>query len=324
MARVAPPFRLGIGGVSRWAIEAAFAYSDRDSIPLLVMVTESQVGDTGYVANLEQTGEIVDELVARYPAAKVTIGRDHLVARDVGRIGRDEILAHCDRLFSIGFKFIHLDLGEVDCEMRTKLRFAADVVERLRAMAGELIVELSLTPDDDAAHAVDLIDVLGDINEVAPDYLVLPTGSLVLDGAQSGTFDSMLVAPIARKIHAQGVATKEHNADYLSAPQLALRVGSIDAFNIAPELGVLQTTMTLESARRFDLDVRPFLEVAFASRRWERWAGNSRSMNERAILAGHYAFRSSEYEELFAEISSRSPFVSELSAALHKVIRRYL
>jgi hypothetical protein len=103
-----------------------------------------------------------------------------------------------------------------------------------------------------------------------------------------------------------GVCIKAHNTDYLSSESLRWypRLG-IHSANVAPEFGVAETRALLAVLEENGLQrlADRFLEIAFVSRRWEKWmlAESRASDRERSIIAGHYVFADPAFRELKAE-----------------------
>jgi hypothetical protein len=132
-----------------------------------------------------------------------------------------------------------------------------------------------------------------------PEFYVVQTGSLIKEINQVGSFDTNTVKSISELLHRKGLKLKEHNADYLSFDDLKLRQ-DVDAINIAPMLGVLQTSYVLHRSVVHGFDTTPFLNRAYESKRWKKWLHKNTADNKYlcALTAGHYVFTSDEYKGL--------------------------
>jgi tagatose-1,6-bisphosphate aldolase non-catalytic subunit AgaZ/GatZ len=72
--------KLGIGPMSEEIIEAAFLYSETNSVPLMLISSKNQIDwDAGYVNNwnTKQYSSYVAEMKKKYPKAQIFVCRDH-------------------------------------------------------------------------------------------------------------------------------------------------------------------------------------------------------------------------------------------------------
>ena len=90
-----------------------------------------------------------------------------------------------------------------------------------------------------------------------------------------------------------GVLSKEHNSDYLDINNLKSRFNEgLDAVNIAPELGQIQTQVYLENTSK-DL-FEEFFKQCLMSKKWIKWVDSSfdpyKNKKELILTCGHYVF----------------------------------
>jgi tagatose-1,6-bisphosphate aldolase non-catalytic subunit AgaZ/GatZ len=153
-----------------------------------------------------------------------------------------------------------------------------------------------------------------------PSFVVIQCGTRVMETRNVGSFDTPV--RVADELPAEiqlpkmieicnryGILMKEHNTDYLSdeALQWHPRLG-IHAANVAPEFGVTETRALVSVLEDNDLSklVERFLQLAYDSRKWDKWMLNNSSATDRdrSIIAGHYVFSKPECAELKAEASA--------------------
>jgi hypothetical protein len=106
-----------------------------------------------------------------------------------------------------------------------------------------------------------------------------------------------------------GCYLKEHSADYLSSPSIALRAElGIRAVNVAPEIGVAETNALLLSMRQLgcEREREEFHQIALRSGCWKKWMcdGSRATDDERVLIAGHYCFSDPAVKELKARVAS--------------------
>jgi hypothetical protein len=130
------------------------------------------------------------------------------------------------------------------------------------------------------------------------------------------------------------VLMKAHNTDYLSNEALSFypRLG-IDAANIAPEFGVIESKKILELMGELKLTSLKdsFVKLSLDSNKWKKWMIKDSKANnyEKAIISGHYVFsdkRFTEIKENLAEIlKKRNQNLDKiLKEAIKSSIIRYL
>jgi len=154
-----------------------------------------------------------------------------------------------------------------------------------------------------------------------PLFAVVQTGTKVMERRNVGSLDApyringqlpaeIFIPRVLSMLAEFGVMLKQHNTDYLSTEVLKWHpMLGIHAANIAPEYGIEESLgfiELLEAERCNDLAER-FLEIAYATNKWEKWMvpGSKASDRERAIWAGHYVFSDPEFLVLKEEANAR-------------------
>ena len=139
-----------------------------------------------------------------------------------------------------------------------------------------------------------------------PKFIVLQTGTKVLETRNVGSFDSplrikneiaseILIPYMINICHKYNIILKQHNTDYLSDDFLSWmpKLG-IGAANVAPEFGVVETTALLKITKKYSLISyrEQFIEKSYNSHKWKKWMipNSSASDFDKAIIAGHYVF----------------------------------
>ena len=120
-----------------------------------------------------------------------------------------------------------------------------------------------------------------------------------------GGFDVERCKNMVNVCHKHGLLSKEHNGDYLSNEAVSLRFNSgLDAINIAPEFGVLETNTILNHLSEEQID--KFYKTCYESNKWVKWVPDDFNPheNKRAIVSicGHYVFNTPTVKELKSQI----------------------
>ena len=176
-----------------------------------------------------------------------------------------------------------------------------------------------------------------------PSFVVVQTGTRVMETCNVGTFDCpiRIVDELPAEIQVPKMIdickrfkmfVKEHNADYLTDEALAWhpKLG-IHSANVAPEFGVSETrafVRLLSEHRQYKL-VDEFMEIAHASRKWEKWMlpNTTATDTDRAIIAGHYIYSDARFIEIKEKAQQELKGINideYLKAQVSKSIMRYL
>ncbi|MEX0717349.1 MAG: hypothetical protein WD066_12215 [Planctomycetaceae bacterium] len=335
---------LGIGVTSVNCVDAAVGIADEFDLPLMLIASRRQVDACdlggGYV-NRWCTEEFARYVRARDHRRNVTLARDHggpwQRDSDLESASADEAMAAARFSFEIdiasGFELIHLDpvrhLGQNGTDRIERYiertialhEFCHAAAHRAgRAIGIEIGTEecpIGDAPPRDVARILDGVVAHCDRERLPrPRFMVVPCGTKVMETRNVGPL-STLPSPegdeppdddlrdLIARCHAAGVAVKAHNADYLPDARLGWFIEhEIDAVNVAPEFGVVETRALLATLRRAGCDAlaERFLELAFASRKWEKWMLPDSDADDvaRAIIAGHYVYSTPEFAEIIA------------------------
>ena len=159
-------------------------------------------------------------------------------------------------------------------------------------------------------------------------FLVGQTGSLIKEIYQVGEFENEIAKNLVKLSKKYGVYLKEHNCDYIDKDQIIERkqIG-INAINVAPELGYIQTRTTLFLANKFGIkeDLNNYKKLVLGGKKWKKWIYSPSMNNSNKILcAGHYHFSSQEYKLLINEINKFVNFKKFLKKILFKNLEKFL
>jgi hypothetical protein len=121
------------------------------------------------------------------------------------------------------------------------------------------------------------------------------TGLDLANMRNTGTFDAKRLAKFVDVCKRFNVASKEHNGDYLTeGMQLKQRFDiGLDAINIAPEFGQIETEWYLNACKReSDLLHQTLFDICYTSNKWSKWVSkhNSSELTKDSYIrmAGHY------------------------------------
>ena len=157
-------------------------------------------------------------------------------------------------------------------------------------------------------------------------FIVCQTGSLVKSVFQIGQFDIESVKIMKKIAQENGLLLKEHNCDYLNLEQIQLRRQyGINAINIAPELGAIQSNLTYNISKelRLDKDIDKFRKLVLKKEKWKKWNYNNENNLIKFYSAGHYHFSSKIYKNLLYKINKKVNFQKRLDKSIENNLLRY-
>jgi hypothetical protein len=103
-----------------------------------------------------------------------------------------------------------------------------------------------------------------------------------------------------------GKKSKEHNGDYLSVDEYKLRFDlGMDAINIAPQFGQLETLCYLEEMGD---DIEDYYKICYESKQWEKWVDKDfdpeDNKKELIKICGHYVLSDKKFLKLKPDIDT--------------------
>jgi hypothetical protein len=321
---------LAIGPMSSEVIESVYDYSHSNNTPLMLIASKNQIDyNGGYVNNWNTRDykESLNTFKLAYPGANVKICRDHCGPGFNGVYDLDDVYNTIQSDIENDFDLIHIDFCHFQGSKKDLIKETIYAIQYAQKINSSIQFEIGT---DEIGKPVDLKMVQKEIEifleYCQPLYYVVNTGSLVKEDKQVGTFNASLVKKAHKLLGSYHIGLKEHNADYLSIEQIQLRNGLVNALNIAPQMGVVQTKKIIELAKYYKIDYHEFLNHSFNSEKWTKWIYDTHPSEKEklAILAGHYNFSSDSYQLLYKELSQRTNIHQILLDTLKETIHEYV
>lgn len=338
MLRAARKPLVGIGPMSRNCVDTIYRYSHEQETPILMIASRRQIETArlgrGYVNNwtTEEFSAYLRPLKERWNRSRVVVCRDHGGPWQGGawektlslKEAMNNALTNYCADIDTDFDLLHIDpsvtVGE-PLELETIVERAQELFVKCQEHADrkgkKIMYEIGTEEIDgkttDPASFEGFLKSIRDFcvrNTLpTPVFIVGQTGSRIKEMRQLGNFTESNTRKLIQICELYGVLLKEHSADYLSEHQLSLRrkIG-VHALNVAPELGVIESKAFMEfceKEKRPELVAR-FLELALASKRWDKWVIDERHISDydKALIAGHYVFATPEFQKLRAELDT--------------------
>lgn len=326
--------RLAIGPMSSEVIEAIFRISHYKRKELMIIASKNQIDHSGGYVNNWTTKEFMDfikKMKETYLYSNIKICRDHC---GPGFNGNDDLLDTYKTIetdIANGFDLIHIDFCHFKGTKEERFEESKKAIQYCYELNPRILIEIGT--DENAGINFGFINLQEIEKEIdfflqfcKPEFYVVQTGSLIKEINQVGNFNSLFMKEISSLLKTKGIKLKEHNADYLSKEEIKKREGIIDAMNIAPQVGVIQTLITLNKCLVYGINFDNFLEEVYAGGKWRKWLNNNTAENKFlcCVIAGHYHFASENYKRLIEKLNEREDIKETIINRIIEVIDHYV
>jgi hypothetical protein len=323
--------KLGIGPMSPQIVEAVFSYSQEKGEPLMLIASKNQIDhDGGYCGNWNtlQYGEYIGKMKQKYQQAKVFVCRDHC-GPGFKNDELEDVYKTIDADLENGFDLIHVDFCHFKGSYEQILEESKKAITYILKRKPQILLEVG-TDENTGAFLNNLKKIENEMNFFSSfaslHFFVCQTGSLVKEVEQVGGFNKKFLGQVRKLADKYQVGLKEHNCDYIEESEIKKRKGLVDAVNVAPQFGVIQTSITLQKAYTYGIDPSEFLTTAYQSGKWKKWLHKSNLDNKFlcSLVAGHYVFSSNAYQKLYEKICRHENLTQVIINELSKNFDLYL
>lgn len=315
-------YKIGVGPMSHEIIKAIKAYDK----PLMVVASRNQVDyNSGYVC---KTAELAESFKSH---KSILLCRDHcgpyFSDRDK-KLTLSESLEECKKTIDsdilAGFSLIHVDVSRIT---HHQLEYAEELIDFALSRNPDIMLEFGSEDNTGEGLGPSLARIDEQLEFISKyknvKFFVTQTGSFT-QHKQMGTFDVETNHTVVQRVHEAGFKFKEHNADYLTRKEVLKRTeAGVDAMNIAPQLGAVQTKI-LKALAKDNKEWYEFSKRVYDSEIWKKWLPRDVENKELAVIVGgHYYFNTIEYSRLMNTID-RDEFSNKVQTAMFKVFDTYI
>jgi hypothetical protein len=131
-------------------------------------------------------------------------------------------------------------------------------------------------------------------------YAVIQSGTALKGNENIGVYNNERLNQMIKVVKKHGLTSKEHNGDYI--PDHVLRdkfKNGLEAINIAPEFGQLETNIILEKIKNNTELFNAFYKMCLDLKRWVKWVQEDfdpeKNQLELINICGHYSFSTKEF-----------------------------
>lgn len=303
-----------IGPMSKNVVDAILEFIDESGNQIGLIPSRRQIEfDGGYVNNW------TTEQFSSYINGRAIIKRDH-AGPGQGYLeddGYKSLREDCKYL-----NMIHIDPWKKYSKYEEGLRWTIKMIEFCEAHSSdnlyyEVGTEQAIRRFGTEQLDKFMLDLKGHLNKNVFErikYLVIQSGTSLKGNENTGRYNSLLLKMMVAIAKKYNKLTKEHNGDYLPSTLIKEKFSlGLDAINIAPEFGQIETKTYLEkinSSKPELLDI--MYKICYKSKRWEKWVDDSfiPEQNKEVLIniCGHYILADSEF---LRDIKSNFPDVDK-------------
>jgi tagatose-1,6-bisphosphate aldolase non-catalytic subunit AgaZ/GatZ len=333
---------MGIGPMSKNTVDSVIEITNVLKTPIQLIASRRQIEceelGGGYV-NGWTTETFAQYVKERDKSGSIMLCRDHGgpwqgTGEEKLSAGKamDRACISYEADIRAGFNVIHLDPSLRDRPLATIKKDVRKLLEHCEAVSGSDKIVYECGTEETNGKTTDtkaFADFVAFSQTLSPKirYVVGQTGTLVKETRNVGIYDPAKARELVGICNQHGVMLKEHNLDYATEKVLRdHREAGIHSVNIAPEFGVIETTKLLDllATHKLKKERKRFIEIAVASKKWEKWAVSELSDEEKAVIAGHYVYQVPEVQDIRAALNEKMYLDDVLKTEIGIRVLKYL
>lgn len=299
--------KLYLGPMSKNIVDAAIEFSNEDNIPLGFCASRRQIDFTGgYVNNW--TTEHFSNYVKMHTS-------NILVCRDHGGPGQGS--KNDDGFDSFLCDSYYMDIIHIDPWVKYKtiddiVNKTVEAMTLCNSINSKLLYEVGteqairrISSDELSTFLHNLKTRLGDALFGRIIYAVIQSGTSLKEDKNTGEYDAERLKRMIAVCQKYNVFSKEHNGDYLSGKIIREKFNlGLDAINIAPEFGLIETTCILDRLSDDDLLFDEVHKLCYNSGKWKKWVDDNfdpfADKRQLIKICCHYIFSNKRFKEIMS------------------------
>jgi fructose/tagatose bisphosphate aldolase len=299
-----------IGPMSKNVVDTIIEFCNKTNNSIGLIPSRRQVEwNGGYVNNWNT--HTFSEYVNR-KTSFITLQRDHS-GPGQGQSddnGISSLIEDCKYL-----NLIHIDPWKKYSKYEKGLEWTIDMIKLCNAINPNLEYEVGTEEAIRRFESSELDQFLKDLKTyLSPKlftkikYLVIQSGTSLKGTTQTGEYDSDRLKNMIAIAKKYNLLTKEHNGDYIPVSIIIEKFNlGLDAINIAPEFGLIETQTYLDNIKE-DSILDKFFNICYESKKWVKWVNEDFDPFTNKIdlikICGHYVLSTPQF---LSEIKSNFP-----------------
>ena len=293
--------------MSKNVVDSIIQFSGEENASIGLIPSRRQVEYFGgYVNNWTTRGFI--EYV-RSNSSNIVLERDH--SGPLQGYEEDDGLDSLKADAELGFDLIHVDpfkkhfhLEDALIETMNNIKFCNSINPNCLYEVGTEEAIRKYSPLQLDLFLNYLQHDLGELFEKIK-FAVIQSGTKLESGKNIASLDEERCRRMVDVCKKHGLRSKEHNGDYITESDIKARFDiGLDAINIAPEFGGIETSCILQAIKETNKEdlFNTFYKLCYDSNRWRKWFPRdfSPENNKEQLIrvCGHYVFATDEFLEI--------------------------
>jgi len=206
------------------------------------------------------------------------------------------------------FDIIHIDPWKFTQDLQLAATLTAFYIKRcLNAVNSDLFFEVATEQSIRKFESVELDLFLLDLQSKLTEkefskilYCVIQSGTSLKGNNNTGAYNKERLVRMVNVCKKYGKLSKEHNGDYLPVNLIKEKMDfGLDAINIAPEFGLIETNAILDEIGNNEYLFDCFYNMCFNSYKWTKWVDSSFQPDIKRMelirICGHYVLSLPEF-----------------------------
>ena len=307
--------KFGLGPMSKNIVDTVIEYCNSQNVNITLIPSRRQVEyDGGYVCNW------TTEEFTRYVKSKtnnIALQRDHGgPGQGLNDDNGEQSLSHDCNLFDS----IHIDPWKQYQDMELAISSTIHLLKYCHEQNSELYYEIG-TEEAIRPISVDELDyflnaIKTGISELLWSrilFVVIQSGTKLQDGINTGEYNDDKLKAMIDVTLKYNKLSKEHNGDFMGNAIMKNRFDNrLNAINIAPELGIIETETILSVIT--DVEFELFYQICFNSGKWKKWVKNidpNENKKEIVRISGHYVFNHEQIKNILENYPDLDAIICE-------------
>jgi fructose/tagatose bisphosphate aldolase len=303
-----------IGPMSKNVVDTIIEFCNKTNNNIGLIPSRRQVEwNGGYVNNWDTKN--FSEYITR-KSNFITLQRDHS-GPGQGQYednGISSLIDDCKYL-----DLIHIDPWKKYSKYEEGLEWTIDMIKLCNAVNPNLEYEVGTEEAIRRFEASELDQFLKDLKSHLDiklfkkiKYLVIQSGTSLKGTTQTGEYDNQRLSDMIAVAKKHDLLSKEHNGDYIPVSIIKEKFNlGLDAINIAPEFGLIETQTYLDNIKE-DSILDKFFNICYESKKWVKWVNEDFDPFTNKIdlikICGHYVLSNPQF---LSEIKSQFPNIDK-------------
>lgn len=283
-------------------IDSAISFSNETSNAIGLIPSRRQIEYSGGYVNNWTTKEFVQYVTQR--TSNIIVQRDHSgpgqgAIQDSGWLSLVDDCEYFDVIhidpwkqysnYSDGFQWT-VNMIKVCDAVNPKLRYEIATEESIRKFEVRELERLLLDLKRELNHNL--------FNKI--EYLVVQSGTSLKGNKQTGQYDQDRLVGMVQLAKKYNLLSKEHNGDYIPVAIIKEKFSlGLDAINIAPEFGLIETQTYLDQMEEGSDIFNKFWQICYESNKWVKWVDSNFDPTKNKLdlikICGHYVISTPEF-----------------------------